>query len=84
MVIDDQQAQRHIDDTTERIFNQGIENATQADLMFFGFGYLARVITHTRARPSSHSFLDGNLMLPLGMVLGAGLLQGVMLVRTIF
>ena len=74
------QAQRHIDAATDRVFEQGIENATQADLIFFGFGYLAHIIEKTR--PSA--LLSGKKLLPLGIVLGAGIMQGLLWVRTIF
>ncbi len=73
------QAQRHIDEATERVFDQGIENASQADLMFFGFGYLAGVI---RNRPPS--ILSGKKLLPLGVVLGAGLVEGLTWAITLF
>lgn len=63
------QAQRHIDDATDRVFQQGIENATQADLMFFGFGYLAKVIEKSRPQ----SVFSGKKLLPLGAILGAGI-----------
>jgi len=74
------QAQRHIDEATERVFDKGIENATQADLMFFGFGYLAKVIEKSR----SQSILSGKKLLPLGIALGAGIMQGLLWVRTVF
>ena len=66
------QAQRHIDEATDRVFEQGIDNATQADLMFFGFGYLAKVIE--RSRPTS--IFSGRKLLPLGIIIGAGLVEG--------
>ena len=73
MVIDNGQAQRHIDAATERIFNMGIDNASQADLMFFGFGYLARVIEKTRPTSSFGS----KKLLPLAAVVGAGAMEAV-------
>ncbi len=65
------QAQRHIDDATDRIFSQGIDNATQADLMFFGFGYLARIIEKTRPT----SMLSGKKLLPVAAAIGAGVME---------
>ena len=64
-----EQAQHAIDEATERVFDKGIENATQADLMFFGFGYLAHIIKESRPRtsPSSKGKWAG-----IGGILGAG------------
>ena len=62
------QAQHYIDEATNRVFDKGIENATTADLMFFGFGYLAHVIEKSRPR----SLLQGKKLLPVGAGLGAG------------
>ena len=64
-----EQAQRHIDEATDRVFEQGIENATQADLMFFGFGYLAHIIKETRAPESKGSGKKG--FLGIGAAVGA-------------
>lgn len=64
-----EQAQHAIDEATDRVFEEGIENATQADLMFFGFGYLAKVIEKSRPQ----SVLSGKKLLPLGAILGAGI-----------
>ena len=64
-----EQVQHAIDEATERVFEKGIENASQADLMFFGFGYLAKVIEKSRPQ----SMLSGKKLLPLGAVLGAGM-----------
>ena len=63
-----EQVQHAIDEATERVFEKGIENASQADLMFFGFGYLAKVIEKSRLESS----LGGKKLLPVGAVLGAG------------
>lgn len=63
------QAQHAIDEATNRVFEKGIENASTADLMFFGFGYLACVIKENRPK----SGLNGKKLLPLGAALGAGL-----------
>lgn len=62
-----EQAQRVIDDATERVFEAGFENATQSDLMFFGFGYLAHIIKESRPHPSSRKKMAG-----IGALLGAG------------
>ena len=58
-----------ISEATDRVFEKGIENATQADLMLFGFGYIAQVIEKSRPQ----SMFSGKKLLPLGAVLGAGL-----------
>ena len=63
------QAQHAIDEATDRVFENGIDNASQADLMFFGFGYIARAIEKSRPQ----SILSGKKLLPLGAILGAGL-----------
>lgn len=63
-----EQAQHAIDEATDRVFEQGIENATQADLMFFGFGYLAKVIEKSRSKPA----VSGKKLFPVFAVLGAG------------
>jgi len=73
------QAQRHIDEATDRVFEQGIENASQADLMFFGFGYLAKVIEKSRS-----SIFSGKKLLPLGVIIGAGVVEGLTWVIPLF
>ena len=41
--------------------------------MFFGFGYLARVIEKTRP----NSMLSGKKLLPIAVAVGAGLMEAV-------
>lgn len=62
-----EQAQHAIDEATDRVFEVGIDNASQADLMFLGFGYLAHVIRESRPHHSSGKKWGG-----IGAVLGAG------------
>ena len=62
-----EQAQRHIDEATDRVFQVGIENATQADLMFFGFGYLAHIIQGTQHPPKA----SGKKFMGIGAAVGA-------------
>ncbi len=63
-----EQVQHAIDEATDRVFEVGIDNASQADLMFFGFGYLAHVIEKSRSR----STLSRNKLLPIFAGIGAG------------
>jgi len=76
--VNGDQAQRHIDEATERVFEKGIENASQADLMFFGFGYLAHIIKESRPHTSSSS---KGRWAGIGGILGAG---GAWLAENIF
>ena len=62
-----EQAQHAIDEATDRVFEVGIENASQADLMFFGFGYLAHVIEKSQHPPKA----SGKKFMGIGAAVGA-------------
>ena len=64
------QFQRHIDEASERVFDKGIDNASQADLMLFGFGYLATII-QARRNPASKG--TNKKLLAVSGALGAAL-----------